>query len=372
MEQIRILHVLGKLNRGGAETLVMNWYRYIDRTKIQFDFVIHTTEKCSYSDEILSMGGKIYSVPAYSGKNHIQYCKVWRNFFEQHTEYRVIHGHVRSTAAIYLNIAKKYGRTTISHSHAMNSGSGLSGLVKRFLQYPIRYIADYQWACSVAAGRYLFGKNQVKKNNFKVVNNAIPLSMFSYNADMRQQVRKKMNLQEGFVIGHVGRFIVEKNHEFMLEVFEKYYRNHSNAILILIGIGPMLEDIRTKVEQKGLTQAVRFLGERSDVADIMQALDVFLFPSTYEGLGIGAVEAQAAGLPVLISESVPREVKVSDSVCFLPIHKKESVDIWNAKLIELSKTEHNRSNSDKSIKAAGYDIATETISLAKEYFAMWN
>lgn len=361
---------MGKLNRGGAETLVMNWYRCIDRTQIQFDFVIHTTERCSYSEEILSLGGKIYSVPAYCGKNHFQYCKVWKDFFEQHAEYRIIHGHVRSTAAIYLHIAKKYGRVTISHSHSMNSGFGVSGLAKRFLQYPVRYIADYQWACSAAAGRYLFGKHQVKKNSFKVVNNAIPLNMFSYNADVRQRVREKMNIQERFVIGHVGRFIPEKNHEFILDVFEKYYRDHSNAFLLLVGTGPMLEEIRTKVERKGLAHAVLFMGERSDVPDIMQALDVFLFPSIYEGLGIVAVEAQAAGLPVLISESVPREVKVSDSACFLPIHGQESINAWETKLIELSNTKHERSDVDKSIKAAGYDIAMQTSLLAKDYFAM--
>lgn len=371
MEPIRILHVLGKLNRGGAETLVMNWYRCMDKSKIQFDFVIHTTEKCSYSDEIRSLGGKIYSVPAYCGKNHFQYCKAWKDFFEQHTEYRIIHGHVRSTAAIYLHIAKKYGRITISHSHSINSGFGVRGLLKRFLQYPIRYIADYQWACSAAAGRYLFGKDQVKKSNFKVVSNAIPLNMFSYDADIRQRVREKMNIQECFVIGHVGRFIAEKNHGFILEVFEKYYQDHPNAILLLVGIGPMLEDIRTKVKQKGLTQVVRFLGERSDVADIMQAVDAFLFPSTFEGLGIVVIEAQAMGLPVLISKSVPREVKVSDSAWFLPIHRQESVDIWTAKLTEVSETKYDRSNTEKSMKAAGYDIATETISLAKDYFTMW-
>lgn len=370
MEPIRILHVLGKLNRGGAETLVMNWYRNIDTSKVQFDFVVHTTEKCSYTDEILSMGGKIYSVPAYSGKNHIQYCNAWKDFLMQHTEYKIIHGHVRSTAAIYLSIAKKLGRTTISHSHSMNSGSGVSGFVKRCLQYPIRYIADYKWACSAAAGKYLFGKKQVKKVNFKVVNNAIDLCSFSYDANTRQLMRDELQLNNNFVIGHVGRFIPEKNHNFIVELFGKYYKENPNAILLLVGVGPLMENIRSKVKEKGLEKAVRFLGERSDVAGIMQAFDVFLFPSVYEGLGIVAIEAQAAGLPALISETVPHEVKVTDSACFLPIHKQNSADIWNEKLIALSCTEYVREKTDKAIIDARCDITQETATLVRDYLAI--
>lgn len=370
MEPIRILHVLGKLNRGGAETLVMNWYRHIDKTKIQFDFVIHTTERCSYTDEILSMGGKIYSVPAYRGKNHFQYCKAWKDFFEQHTEYKVIHGHVRSTAVIYLSIAKKFGRITISHSHSMNSGSGVSGFVKRCLQYPIRYVADYKWACSMAAGEYLFGRKQVKKDRFKVVHNAIDLQAFSYDENVRQLKRDELKLNNHFVIGHVGRFIPEKNHNFILEVFEQFYRENMDAVLLLVGVGPLIENVRSKVKEKGLEKAVRFLGERSDVAGIMQALDVFLFPSVYEGLGIVAIEAQAAGLPVFISENVPQEVKVTDSACFLPVNSLDSVCVWEEKLIEISKKEYLREKKEKEIIDAGYDIVAETVALVTDYLTM--
>lgn len=218
-EKIRILHVLGGLNRGGAETMVMNVYRNIDRSKIQFDFIIHTTEKCDYEDEIKNLGGEIYRVPRYNGKNHIVYKNVWHKFFRLHSEYKIIHGHLRSTAAIYLNIAKKYKLKTIAHSHNTSSGSGVAAVIKNVMQIPIRYIADYLFACSDDAGKWLFGKNVINNKKYRIIENSIDCDSYMYNDHLRNNMRKSLDLNDKYVIGHVGRFNIQKNHEFLLEVF---------------------------------------------------------------------------------------------------------------------------------------------------------
>ena len=174
-EPTRILHVLGSLTRGGAQTMIMNLYRNIDRDKVQFDFIVHTNKKYEYDDEVTSLGGKIYSFPSYKGKNHFGYKNAWKSFLVNHPEYKIIHGHVRSTASIYLKIAKQYGLNTIAHSHNTSSGNGISAFVKNTLQFPLRYIADNLFACSEYAGTWLFGKNVQRKKNFYILNNEILL-----------------------------------------------------------------------------------------------------------------------------------------------------------------------------------------------------
>lgn len=370
MEPVRILHVLGKLNRGGAETLVMNWYRNIDRTKFQFDFVLHTTEDCSYSDEVIALGGKIFSVPEYRGKNHFQYCQAWREFFEQHKEYKIIHGHVRSTAAIYLSIAKKYNRVTISHSHAINAGSGIEGMIKTILQYPIRYIADYQWACSEAAGKFLFGKTGVKKNKFSIVKNAIDVKKFEYNNCVRQEVRSELSLSDKIVVGHVGRFTFEKNHTFLIDVFEKFHRENDDSVLLLVGIGPLFDEVRENVKNKNLQNSVLFLGERADIDRIMQGIDLFLFPSLYEGLGIVALEAQAADLPVIISDRIPMDVKILEDTQVCSVDRANSYELWCEIMKKTDYTLRKRKSRTELLINAGYDIEVETSKLLKKYEKM--
>ena len=283
---IRILHVIGELNRGGAETMIMNLYRSIDRSIIQFDFIIHTTEKCAYSDEILGYGRKIYSIPRYRGINHMEYVKAWHKFFHNNTEYRVIHGHMRSTASIYLNIAKKYRLITIVHSHNTSSGNGGAAMVKNLMQLPIRNIADYFLACSEAAGRWLYGAEACKRNNFYVLNNAIHADRFIYNKEIRLRKQKELLLHNNFVIGTVGRLTKQKNPFFILETFKMLSDQYNNAVLLWVGEGELLEPIIRKSIELEVSEKILFLGERSDVNELFQAMDVFIFPSLWEGLGM--------------------------------------------------------------------------------------
>ena len=354
---VRILHVLGRLNRGGAETMIMNIYREIDRSQIQFDFIIHTEEKCDYEDEIRCLGGEIFNIPRYSGKNHFSYKNAWHSFFKKHPEYKVIHGHMRSTATIYLNIAKKYGLKTIAHSHSSSSGSGLSAVVKNIYQYPIRYIADYLFACSESAGVWLFGERACRKDNFFIINNAIDVNEFIYNKDIGLKKKREFGIEGKFVIGHVGRFNTSKNHELLLDIFRLIHSKDDNTVLMLVGDGELREILERKVTTLGLKNSVIFAGNRSDTNELLQSMDIFVFPSLYEGLGIAAVEAQASGLHCIVSDKIPKEAFATDLVEVIPLNS--SFEIWADKILMYAKG-YTRKITYNQLKSCGYDIVEST------------
>lgn len=348
--------MFGRMDRGGAESMIMSLYRKIDRSEIQFDFVVHTKDVCHFDEEIKSLGGKIYSLPSYNGKNHLRYKREFKRFFEEHTEYKVIHGHVRSTASIYLRIAKKYGLTTIAHSHNTSSGKGLAAAVKGVLQYPIRNIADYLLACSKDAGRWLFGDNVINRDNFYVLNNAIDASNYIYNEDIRLRKRAEFNIDDKLVIGHIARFHPQKNHTFLIDVFKKVHDKDKNTVLLLVGDGDLKKSVEEKVENLGLTDHVIFTGVRSDVPEIYQALDMFVFPSHFEGLGIVTVEAQATGLKCLVSDVIPEEAYVTDLMKSISL--KEPAENWAEEIIQ--GLNYERRNTYEEIRRNGYDIHETT------------
>lgn len=352
-ELIRILHVLGCLDRGGAESMVMNLYRTIDREKVQFDFIVHTKKTCAFDAEVYALGGKIFRIPRYKVSNHVTYTKQWNLFFKNHPEYSIVHGHVRSTAAIYLNIAKKYGLITIAHSHSTSSGSGFPSIAKDILQYPIRFTADYLFACSRAAGKWLFGEKACQKNNFYIFNNAIDAKQFAYDTEMRTRKRKELKLEGKLVVGHVGRFHPSKNHEFLINIFKVIHEKNKNAVLLLVGDGELRNAIQKKVNALGIADSVIFAGVCSDVHELFQAMDVFVFPSSYEGLAIVVIEAQAAGLNSFVSDNVPEDVGISELVHFIAHQKDEQY--W-AEYV-LNHIDYNRRvDMYGDIAGAGYDI----------------
>lgn len=363
-ECIRILHVFGELNRGGAETMIMNLYRNIDRKNIQFDFIVHTENVCDYDEEIKKLGGKIYRIPRYRGKNHFEYKKAWEKFFSTHSEYKIIHGHVRSTASIYMKIAKKYNKITISHSHSISSGRGFSSLVKNILQYRIRYISDYLFACSKEAGIWLFGRKSINKDNFFIVKNSIQAEKFEYDLKTRDEIRKEFNIENRFVIGHIGRFHPSKNHEFLIDIFKEIYNINKKAILILVGEGDLKQLIIDKVKKLNLEENVLFLGGRSDINRILQGIDIFVFPSLYEGLGIVAIEAQASGLKTIVSNKIPKEAYITDLVEVVDLD--EPTYEWARKINKYAHV-HNRRSTFKDICNKGYNI-NETVRWIEKFY----
>lgn len=352
-EPIRILHVLGRLDRGGAETAVMNLYRNIDPERFQFDFIVCTEEKCAYNDEITALGGKIYNIPAFGFKTVFKFRRAWHAFFRNHGEYRIIHGHLRSTASIYLGIARRYGLVTVAHSHSTSSGRGLEAVVKNLLQRGIRKTADYMIACSGDAGLWLYGEKAVKRNNYFVLNNAVDAEVYSFNYERRQEARKALGCENNFVVGHIGSFIPVKNHMFLLNVFMEIHHRNKDAVLLLIGDGLLWQSVAERIHACGLERNVIMTGVREDIPALLCAMDVMLLPSLWEGLPVSVIEAQAAGLMCFLSDTVTQEAKITPLVTFYPL--VDGAARWADGILKYA-VNYARKNMAVQIKAAGYDI----------------
>lgn len=370
MEAIRILQVLGRLDRGGAETMLMNLYRHMDRNRIQFDFVLHTREECDYCEEVRRLGGRIYSVPAFRGTNPIAYRAAWKRLFREHPEYRVLHSHIRSSAALYLGIAGKYGLITIIHSHNTSSGSGISAAVKNLMQLPLRYQADYLFACGRRAGEWLYGKKACAGGKFRLVPNAIEINRFLFDETARAGVRAEMGAGDRLVLGHVGRMERQKNHKFLIEIFEAVHRKRPDSVLWLAGTGILEEELRRTAREKGLAGSVLFLGSRGDVPRLMQGMDCFVFPSLFEGLPVTLVEAQTAGLPVAASDRITDETDVTGLVCRKPL--EDGAESWAETVLKLARERDggragDREMVSRAVKRAGYDIETGSRELEAFY-----
>ena len=363
---IRVLHVIGIMNRGGAETMIMNLYRHIDRSKVQFDFVENSSEPAVFDEEILSLGGRIFRCPHYNGKNHFTYVKWWNDFFKAHPkEYPIVHGHLGSTASIYLSVAKKYGAYAIAHSHSSGTDHSLHANLYQIMSYNTRNVADYFFACSEAAGKERFGSKVVSGDHYAVLNNAIDVNRFSYNPSVRNAVRDELGIgQIQLVVGHIGRYTKEKNHEFILKIFSELKKMDSNARLLMVGDGTLRTHIMQMAEQASLSSDVIFTGVRSDVERLVQAMDVFVLPSLYEGLPVTMVEAQTAGLPCIISDKVPSECILTEGLVDI-MTLSASPEAWAEKI--LAKRAIPRTDRRAEIAAHGFDITTEAVKLQEFY-----
>ena len=351
---IRVLHVIGAMGSGGAETVLMNIYRNIDRTKIQFDFAVHTDSEAFYDKEILSLGGRIYHTERFVVKNYKKYKKFWDDFFNAHREYHIVHGHINSSAVIYLESAKRYGCITIVHSHnTKNPELSVKALAFKFFSYPLRYISDYFLACSEQAAVDRFGKHVAYSDRCNILRNGIDINAFSFSMEKRIEIRKELSIENDFVIGHVGRFTRQKNHSYLIDVFQAVKSVVPNTKLCLIGTGELEKEIQTKVHGKKLDNDVIFLGVTDRVNEYLMAMDVFVFPSIYEGLGMSLVEAQISGLPCVISKAIQDEAVIcKDTVT------KMRLDIspheWASKIVQSRGME--RIDNSQVVKNAGYDI----------------
>lgn len=362
--QIRVLHVLHGMNCAGAENMIMNIYRAIDREKVQFDFLVHTTEKCFFDDEIVSLGGRIYRAPYFKVINEVQYKSTLRSFFENHKEIKIVHGHLGSCAHIYLKIAKEYGCYTIAHSHATNpTNITIKGLLYRYYTLKTRKIADYYMACSKMAGLDRYGSNIVASRYFKVLNNAIDSKKYTFDLKSRDMIRSQFGIQGKFVVGHTGRFTYAKNHEFLIKVFAKIKEIRTNAVLLLVGDGELRSEVECWIKEYHVEDSVIIAGVRNDVEKLLCAMDVFLFPSRWEGLGLAVIEAQASDLRVICSSSIPKEVAITDLVKYMSLN--ESVETWASQVLTVAHQE--RIDRSECIVNAGYDIHNTTDWLQQFY-----
>lgn len=369
-QPIRILQVIGIMNRGGAEAIIMNLYRKIDRSKVQFDFVENSFERAAFDDEIEYLGGRIYRCPHFNGKNYFLYKKWWKSFFKEHIgEYHIIHGHLGSTAAIYLKIAKNNGLFTIAHSHSSGNDHSIGHYLYQILSYKTRYIADYFFACSKVAGKDRYGEKVVTSSNFSVLNNAIDTNAFSFNEQTRNRIRKDMTLEDDIVIGHVGRLIPVKNHRFLLQVFKHISLEIENVKMLCVGDGELKSELQLQAIELGIADKVIFTGLRTDVNDLIQAMDFFVFPSLYEGLPVSLVEIQVSGLPCVISDKVPDESILTDNLVTI-VSLEESAEEWAQRII--SRLGEKRYSRKDEIIAKGYDISTTSRQLMDFYINIEN
>ena len=365
---IRVAHVMGKMMSGGVESIIMNYYRHIDKDKVQFDFIVDEDSTVIPIDEIEKLGGKVIMVPPYQ-KLHKYMIKLAKVFKEN--EYQIVHSNINALSVFPMMAAKIAGvKIRIAHNHSTSNNKEIKKtLVKNVLKPFSKMFPNKYFACSELAGKWLFGEDFYNEGRVKLIKNAIDISKFIYNEDKRTFIRKEMELEYKFVIGHVGRFMFQKNHDFLIEIFNEVNKIDNNVYLLLIGEGELENSIYEKVEKLGLTSKVKFLGIRDDVNDIMQAMDVFVFPSRYEGLGMVAVEAQAAGLKTIVSDEIPIEAKVTELLeyCNLEQTPKE----WAIKILE-SKNGYLRQDTSKEIEDNGYEIKRASKKLEEIYLEEFN
>lgn len=358
---IRVLQIIGSLERAGAETFLVNLYKNIDRSLIQFDFAIYEepTDN-SYYDEVLKLGAEVFILPNKSNGIIKNFREIKRIVKENH--YYIVWRHTGSCFGGIDLLAAACGgaKRTILHSHSSKAVG-----IEKYLHFLFKPIVNVcitdRFACGKKAGKWMFyGKK------FEVINNGIDTIRFCYNKDIRKTLRKKYKLEDKFVIGHIGRFHSEKNHPFLVEIFEKLQKRVPDAMLMLIGTGGTEDEIKKQVIQKSIESNVMFMGNRSDISELLQVIDVFVMPSFYEGLPVTLIEAQDAGLPCVVSNTISREVDITETIEFLSL--KESTEKWVSSIIRQGE-KRNIDNHIK-IKNNGYDINDVATKIEKRIMEM--
>lgn len=324
MEQpIRVAQVLNRMDSGGVEAVVMNYYRHIDRKQVQFDFYFAKDSVFPQREELEKMGAGIYPIPSYT--KVFSYHRVLHHAFKR-GNYQIVHAHLSTMSVFPLFAAWRAGiPVRICHNHSTaHWGEGKKTLLKYLLRPFAKIFATDYFACGEKAGRWMYGNRCFERGRVHVMPNAIDTKKFVYDEEAKRCLRAELDIpQDAFVLGHVGRFMYQKNHAFLLRVFQRLLSSRQDAWLLLIGEGERMKLIRSEVEKMGIEGKVRFTGTRSDVAKLYSAMDVFCLPSFYEGLPVVALEAQANGLPCLFSDRMTKEVVLTPGARQLSIENPE-------------------------------------------------
>ena len=373
---IKVLQVFTMMDRGGSESMIMNYYRSIDREKIQFDFLVHRKEKCDFDDEIKNLGGEIYKLSPINPIFPVKYYEQLRLFFSTHNEYSIIHSHLNTFSCFPLKIAKEFNiPIRIAHAHIAIenikfsdlklSKESLTDTIKKLIKFRLKNQnlknATHYFSCGDKAGKWLFGEDY----KFYNMNNAIDTEKFVFNPVIRKEYRQRMDLEDVFVIGHVGRLNTQKNHLFLIQVFANILEKYPNSRLILVGGGPlhMKEKIADEITRLKIEDKVMLLGVRSDIPELLQVFDVFVFPSFYEGLPVTLIEAQAAGLKIFASDTITKEVCLTTNLEFLSI--KQTPTFWASKIIK--EKAYKRIGDKQQVVNGGYDIVANSKKLQDFY-----
>lgn len=356
---IRVAQIMGKMENGGVEAVVMNYYRHIDRSKIQFDFIVDNDSSCPQEEEIKSLGGRVIRIAPY--QSIFANMKDLKRLFIQN-KYSIVHAELTTMSVFSLEVAKKCGvPVRICHGH---NTACKSETKKNLLKYMLRpfskVFATHYFACSDYAGKWLYGQNIDKSDRYKIIPNAIDTDRFKYNEQVRREVRKELDVDDKFVVGHIGRFAYQKNHDFLIDIFNEVHKKKSDAVLLLVGEGSLLDEVKQKVHHLDLDDAVRFLGIRSDVYRLYQAFDVFCLPSRYEGLPVVGVEAQISGLPCVFSSAMTEETKFTDCLTFVDL--AQGAEKWAEIIFQCAATDRNvEQNVDR------FEISNQAKELGRFY-----
>lgn len=365
MKTVRILHVVSTLNSSAGDiSVIMNYYRYINKEKVQFDFLYIRDSDVSYESEIYELGGRIYKIDSPNIKNIVNFRQYIQKYIElNNIHYQVVHFHELLLLSLIAPVLRRNGvKHVIAHSHsATYSYSKIRSIRNHLLCFRLKSFSNHLLACSKVSGEFWFGKKAMRDGHVTVINNAIDYDKFRFNRDLREDVRSQLDLRDRFVIGHVGRFSKEKNHSYLLDVFKEIIKYNSQSVLMLVGDGPLIEKIQAQAESLNISEFVIFLGQRNDVNMLYQAMDVFVFPSILEGLGMAAVEAQASGLPCVIADSITREVEISKAE-FLSLNL--SPNKWANVILNLDKA---RDDSTSQFIEKGFSIIEEAENLSLYY-----
>ncbi len=364
MEPIRVLHNIVLLDTGGLETLVMNIYRHIDRERLQFDFLVHRPQEGFYEPEIRDFGGKIYRTPPFNPVNLQPFKNACMEVLANHPEYKVFHAH-QELNLWTLEYAHKAGvPTRIAHSHNAKTVVNLKYFFFLYEKCFIKKHCTDMFMCSTPAGEWSFGKKAVREGRVEFIKNGIETERFKFDENIRREVREELQVGDKKVIGHVGRFMQQKNHTFLLDIFKEIHDKNPNTVLALCGEGRLEDDIKKKAHELGLEKDIIFLGVRKDTNRIYQAYDLFLFPSLWEGLPLTGIEAQTAGLPVLMSDVITPETIVTSSVSTLSL--SNTAQQWADKSLEILSA-YKRTSGQKQVIDAGFDIQSTANKLQDFY-----
>jgi len=368
MAKIRVLQVFTILNRGGAETNIMNYYRHMDRSKVHFDFLVHREEEGAYEAEIRQLGGQVFRLPPINPLKLHSYKAAVRKFFDQYSDCDIIHGQNSELGVYIYEEAKRRGIPVII-AHAHNAPAlrdyDLKFIFREYWKRRMRLSITHAFTCGKESAQWLFGK-KLASHAF-LMPNAVDTEQFKYQPSIAERVLKDLGKRNQLNLIHVGRFNKQKNHRFLLEIVAALRVIQPDFHLYLVGEGELLPEITAQIKTLGLENQVTLLGSRNDIPSLLQAMDVFLFPSLYEGLPVSLVEAQASGIQCVISDGIPSEaVLVNQNVTIVSL--SESASNWADKIAALDFSE--RKDVSEIIKAKGYDIKENAIQLQNKYLEL--
>lgn len=362
--KIKVAQIIGAAFDGGVESCIMNYYTHIDRDKVQFDFFVENTSKLIDKEKIEELGGNVVLIPSY--KSIFKYIKTLKKLFKE-GNYDIVHSNMNALSVFTLYAAKKAGvKVRIAHSHSTsNKKEWKRNIIKNLLRPFSKKYATHYFACSELAGRWLFGDKTYDAGKVTLINNAIDLDKFAFDEKARTEKRAELGLEDKFVVGNIGRLVTQKNQTFLLDIFYEYQKKNPNSALLILGTGPLLNELTEKTHKLNLQDKVIFAGVHKDPEKYYSAMDVFLLPSLYEGLPVVGVEAQINGLPCFFSTEMTKEAKILDSTCYLGLNI--GAESWGQEVEKIFVPNTERKNAYKQFEGSIYDIRSETKKLTNKY-----